>query len=172
MDDYQQPRDRFGDDQPDSSGAKLVRFELTADLARGSSAAAKQLAWNGTELEKKDALTLTVHDAYTQHGAKSGRQGIAKFCPDANRWEIVELANFRMITGVLKGAMGSGESSWTIDGVSVVQGADPRSDTSSGTEEVTVYNVHNWAGDDDARVVAVWNETQLRWELIQVTCPA
>lgn len=77
-----------------------------------------------------------------------------------------------MIRGTLVGAMTSGDATWTIDNISVVSGGDPRATVGSSSEAKTVYNLHEWDGDDDAIAVAVWNDTESRWELIQVTCPA
>jgi len=70
-----------------------------------------------------------------------------------------------MVTGLLTAALDSEDATMTIDGVTAIIGQPP-----SGN--LTVYNVHGWDGDDDGRVVAVWNGTSEHWEAIQVDCPA
>lgn len=77
-----------------------------------------------------------------------------------------------MIRGTLVGAMAFDDATWTIDGVSITSGGDPRSTVGSSSEAITVYNIHEWDGDDDAIADAVWSDEHSRWELIQVTCPA
>lgn len=79
---------------------------------------------------------------------------------------------YGMIKGLLKTAMTSGDSTHTIDNVEIMQGVDPRTTLGSTSEEVTIYNIFTMAGDDDGISIAVWNRELLRWEFIQVTCPA
>lgn len=163
---------RNGADQQDRY-AKIWRFQLTGALAVGSSATAKRLDWDGTELELSTD-TLEVWSFQEGHKAASGTQGYCIFMPDARRWEVVSLlGSFGRIKGTLVGAMTSGDATHTIDNIVVLSGADPRTDPTSTTEAVTVNNTdHTMAGDDNAYARAEWNPASERWEFYQVTCPA
>jgi len=33
-----------------------------------------------------------------------------------------------------------------------------------------VYNVHEWVGDDDARIIVFWNDSTEHWEALQIDC--
>jgi len=77
------------------------------------------------------------------------------------------------IKGLLVTAMETTDSTHTIDNIEVLEGADPRTDTSSTSEAITISNAdHSWSGDDNATARAEWNPAQSRWEFYQVTCPA
>lgn len=78
---------------------------------------------------------------------------------------------FDRLTGQLVGAMGTGDTTWTVDNIVIGKGADPRSNPASSTEALTVYNVHEWAGDDNALARIEWMEGSQRWEIYQVNCP-
>jgi hypothetical protein len=68
-------------------------------------------------------------------------------------------------TGLLQGALDSGDGSITVDGLAAIRGVTPGS-------SVTAYNVHGWDGDDNAPCRIEWNKTTEHWELYQVTCPS
>jgi len=92
------------------------------------------------------------------------------------RWGLVLLGQadrgYDRITGLTTAAVATSDDTFTIDNVAVVKGADPREDTESSSETVTVYNTHAWEADDNAKVRAEWNETTEHWEAYQVTCPS
>jgi hypothetical protein len=82
-------------------------------------------------------------------------------------------SGFDRIKGTLVGAMETTDATHTIDNIEVLSGTDPRTDSTSASEAITVSNAdHSWEGDDNAVGRAEWNPVQERWEFYQVTCPA
>jgi len=168
---YQQPRVSYGDDQPDSS-SRLIRFELTAALTRGGSAAAKPLRWNGSEVELGSISLGSVYDVLANYKAPSGTQGWCKWSGDSKHYEIVKLAMFGRIKGSSVGAV-AGAATFTIDGISVLCGVDPRTDPTSSSETVTVQNDLGEHSDDDAATWAEYDEETGLWHVYKFNsiCP-
>ncbi len=75
----------------------------------------------------------------------------------------------KIIHGRLKGALDSGDGTFTIDNVVAISGKSP---VDGPTDTVEVANSHSWDGDDGARVVAIWCKEDDEWQAIQITCPA
>lgn len=75
---------------------------------------------------------------------------------------------FDRCNALLKGAM-NGESTFIVDNVVETRGHSP---VDSSSEELTVHNIHGWAGDDNAICKIEYNYKESRWEFYQVTCPA
>lgn len=115
-------------------------------------------------------------------GAKSGQFTLAKAkagfkiagTPENGRVLVVGIfgEGFDMIEGQLKTAMTSGDVTHTMDNIIVYSGADPRTDPTSSTEEITITNTFGWDADDDAIAQAKWDRTNSVWKLTQVECPA
>ena len=72
----------------------------------------------------------------------------------------------REYTGLINdsGGFASSDSTTAMDGLEAVDGVPV--ETSLGT----VYNVHDWDGDDNAEARARYNAEQQRWELVMVDC--
>ena len=69
-----------------------ARFELTADLTYGSSAAAERIIWNSTTSQyETSGQSITVYDAFCNFNSVTGCRGLARFWPDSGRWEISRL---------------------------------------------------------------------------------
>ena len=59
-----------------------------------------------------------------------------------------------------------------IDGVTVMQPVGGIITDTDPAANITVVNSHAWEVDEDARVVAAWNENTEQWEALQITCPS
>jgi hypothetical protein len=162
---------------------QLARFELTEDLAPGESAAAIRIVPDGvgTWRDADPEQTATIRDQLGTTRGKArtdsldGTRVLAVKAHDHADWEIVQAQGWPlMIRGQLTAALATTDATFTIDGVTVLQpvGCIAAGHIIDGSNEVTVYNIFNWEGDDDGEVVAVWNEYADRWEAIQVECPA
>lgn len=129
-------------------------------------------------VQSEDDTICGIADGYSTH-LITGSGETPIFWKDSGtgtKWGLVFLGNssggFDRITGLTTAAVETSDSTFTIDNVAVVKGADPREDTKSSSETVTVYNTHAWEADDNAKVRAEWNETTEHWEAYQVTCPS
>lgn len=81
-------------------------------------------------------------------------------------------AEYDRIEGLTTGAVAGG-STFTIDNIAVRRGVDPRTDKSSTSETVTVYNRFSEHANSSAICFAEWNASQQRWEnyFLQSICP-
>jgi hypothetical protein len=87
------------------------RFQLTADLSTGGNATASSVAWDGAAWTATGD-SLTVYDSMNSFAAPSGSHGVAIWCADSARWEVVQtdrgscspgsLTCIDVITGVSK----------------------------------------------------------------------
>lgn len=79
---------------------------------------------------------------------------------------VDKILNATRYSGLINdsGGFASGDSTTAMDGLEAINGLPV--ETSLGT----VYNVHQWAGDDNAESRCEWNATNERWELYQVDC--
>ncbi len=68
-------------------GPDFRRFQLTATLAEGSSAAAKFMRWNGSAWVVSN-VTFTVYDAMSQFSGPSGTNGVCWWSSYSKHWEI------------------------------------------------------------------------------------
>jgi hypothetical protein len=88
-----------------------TRFQLTGGLSTGGSATATSVAWDGTAWTTTSE-SLTVYDSMNSFAAPSGSLGVAIWCADSARWEVVQSDHgscspgsftcFNVITGVSK----------------------------------------------------------------------
>jgi hypothetical protein len=65
---------------------------------------------------------------------------------------------FDRITGLTTAAVETTDGTFEIYNISVVKGADPREDTSSTAEAVTIVNTPAWKMADNQRIFAHWDE--------------
>lgn len=80
---------------------------------------------------------------------------------------FVSVARYGLIRGQLTSAMATSDSSKTIDNIVVMQGDDPRADSSDAAETVTVSNsLYGGAGLDNAEFVAAWDNDAEEWVFI------
>lgn len=80
-------------------------------------------------------------------------------------WKFFEAEKFRSIRGLTVGAVASTLSPFTIDNINPLEsGKDPRTNTSSATETVQVYNIPSEAHPDNDDVWADYNEVLGHWE--------
>jgi len=101
-----------------------------------------------------------------------GSRGVAVQRQHGGRWEIDWLQpNALMIHGQLTADV-SGDSTFTIDGVEVLQPTGALICDQDPDDEITVTNLFGWSGDDNGECIAVWDEANDRWVAIQVECPA
>jgi hypothetical protein len=66
------------------------RFELTASLSPGGSAAAELVAWNGSTWEATGEA-VTVYDSLDMFGGDDGAWGLAIWCADSQRFEVIQI---------------------------------------------------------------------------------
>jgi len=159
--------------------------ELKDALAPGGHATAHPRDWDGSAWVTDTTASREI-EVYDEIGTCRGRgKGTYSSPHDAgsiarvrlntqsSRWEIVDLQpNALLITGLATAAVASTDSTFTIDGVTVMNPSGGLICDTDPAAAITVYNVHSWDADDDARVEAAWNETTDHWEALQVTCPA
>ncbi len=87
-------------------------------------------------------------------------------------WHVAKAYDFDRLKGTLVGALAPGDATKTMDGISIGKGADPRTNPTDASETITVHNVHGFESDDNALCRVEWMESEQRWEIYQVTCPA
>lgn len=87
---------------------------------------------------------------------------------DAGVWETEPL-KCHMIKGLATAAVTGG--AFTIDGIELICGSDPRTDPSSATEAISIGNPFTWDIDNNGVVVAV-KKANGDWIAIQAACPA
>jgi hypothetical protein len=153
------------------------RFELKDDLAPGGTADAYLLEDGEVNEEKVFEITdkrgiyrgrkkdkfVSPHD--------QGSRGEAEYRD--GEWQIRWLTpQSLMIHGKLTADLATTDSTFTIDGVTVMNPIGGLITDQDPGDDVTVYNIFSWEGDNNGIVVAVWNQDTGRWEAIQVECPA
>lgn len=156
----------------DGGDVALRRFELKDDLTADNTAAtAYLLTYDATTeeyaIDENVEFELYSFIGFTGVGRVVEGEGEEEEITDGTRgwctkkdgrWEVVgnSTAGYDRITGLTTAAVdGSG---FTIDNVDVVKGADPREDTSSSAETVTIVNTPGWKMADNQRIFAHWDE--------------
>jgi hypothetical protein len=66
------------------------RFELTEPIAAGGSASAELVAWNGSAWATTGE-SIAVYDSLDMFGGDTGARGMAVWCADSQRWEILQI---------------------------------------------------------------------------------
>lgn len=83
-------RQRF--DTGDFNNGVRRKFELTASLAKNSSAQAKWLRWDVKQAKLiTDGVSVTVQDDLGRYAGISGERGEAEWDGRAKRWRVVEM---------------------------------------------------------------------------------
>lgn len=160
----------------------IRRFELKQALTAtvGANATAYYLdddgAQNGSvQFEVYDELGIwrgRAEGTYSPPHDK-GSQGYARLMADSGNWEIIQMQpNALMILGQATADVSTLDANFTIDGVvvlspsgAIITHADP-----AGSQ--TIVNLFNWGLDDDANVIAMWDENGDRWLPLMGDCLA
>ena len=165
---------------PLQSGEGIRRFELKDALTPGGNATAHPLDKNDTvdtevdnEFEVYDFHGLyrgRARDAYSSPHNR-GSRGYAKYVADSDHWEIYQLEPHALMI------QGSATANWTaatftIDGVIVLNPIGGIITNTDPAANVTVSDTFNWDGDNNATIIAVWDESTDTYKVIQSTCPA
>lgn len=170
---------------------EFLRFELKDDLAPLGEADAYRLPWVATSRTagdytastNSDKLIIKVVDVlgvfrgrkrdkyFSPHNA--GSKGLAWKAPWRLYWEILSIQpHALMVRGLATADFDDGDSTITIDNVSVMQPAGGLIVTTDPAADLTVYNDTKFASDNNAIVKAIWNENDDRWEISDAPCPA
>lgn len=161
------------------------RFKLTEALTPGGSAEAKlvllRTGWGTGEdeegtIENPTDILFEVYDPlYVAGRGAIDCVGYARRMADSGRFEIISMRSAAtMITGLLTADLATTDTTFKIDGVTVMQpvGGELAEDDLDESDEATIYNVFAWEGDNNGRCFAIWNQAASRWEAFQVACPA
>lgn len=84
-------------------------------------------------------------------------------------WWIDNRIFYAQCNALAKGAVSSGDSTYTVDNVTPLFGSSP---VTSSSDEITVRNRYADDLDDNAKVSIIWNQTDGEWQTGQITCPA
>ncbi len=182
---------------PDVSTATRY-IELYDALAPGGTAQAYIRNWDSDTsayVTDTDFDTFEVVDVLNRHrgrarsgtpasendsGGTRGKHGsFGRAVYRSGRWEIEELeAHALLLVATVNepddssdAGVGFATSDTTID-VDAVTIVQPTDQAIIMDDIELVYNVHDWEGDDNARLVAFWNDATEQWEAIMVNCPA
>jgi hypothetical protein len=144
-------------------GSPLIRFTLTADLARarGSEAAANL---EGLIIGSPTAGTVIN---WGRHAAKSGARGTAfeLSISDETTYWVVDVEPFAdRIRGTIADDFETTDAEVVLEALKGLNGDSPTPD------DVTVKNIHAWAGKTGDKARAEWNQTENQWELYQIDC--
>lgn len=153
------------------------RFEMTAALTLGGNATANLQVWDGAAYDDDDATTaFTVYDFQKKHSKPAttspaaGALGVAQFWADRGVWEIVSMSVPMHFNALAKGAVASGDATYTVDNLEPLYGC--YSHVVDSDEEVTVTNRFADAIDDNGKVTVTWNASQNIFQTADGTCPA
>ena len=170
-----------------TGGLRDRHFELKDDHDPGDTSTAYWQEWDSGdsewdttadtdhEFEVTDRLEIFRGRKRAKYSSPhdDGSKGVARYCQESGEWEIIRLQPAALlITGLLTAALETTDSTFTIDGVTVMNPTGGLITDQDPAGNITVYNVHDWEGDNNGRVDAAWNETTEHWEAIQVDCPA
>lgn len=144
------------------------------DVAAGESGTFRFAKGLPGEEEEDSAREIEVCNS-THGKIKSGMKCVLSWLmveqSGGSSWHVVYAKGFIRIKGLTTGAVtGSG---FSINTVRAMQGADPRSDTSSDTETVSVENRLSEYANSGAYCEAVWDESTQTWvsNHLNSTCP-
>jgi len=167
---------------------KTWRFKLTEDLAAGpaNTATAKLVlmrsGWGASEdggvgLEYPTDIEFEVSNPlYLPGRMVTGCVGYARRFADSGLFEVVSCRGAAtMIRGLLTADLATTDSSFKIDGVTVLQpcGAELAEGDLDGSDEATIYNADfEWESDEDAVCYALWDQANNRFNAFQVKCKA
>jgi len=150
-------------------------FELKEALVLGGSATVLLLAWDGDSYEQ-NGTEFTIYDFQKKHSKPAttsgadGAFGIAQYWPDRGEWEISSMSVPMHFNALAKGAVDSGDATYTVDNLEPLYGC--YSHVLNSAEEVTVTNRFADDIDDNAKVTITWNASQNIFQTADITCPA
>jgi hypothetical protein len=152
-----------------------IPFQLKTSLTPGGTATAYLTEPDGTIIDESTPLVVTVTDTIGDKRAigkddrsAGGALGLAEVLADGTV-AIVELqANALLIRGLATAAVEDDDPTFMIDNIEILVPsgglvADQVHPTSTAST-MTIYNRPALALDEDAEVVAEWNEATLHWE--------
>lgn len=163
--------------------SEFIHLELKGALSPGGSAPAHPRLWNGaayvtdtdTEFEVFDVLGQFRGRGIDDFGSphNEGSFGTAVRGLTVARWEIEDLQpTALMLHGQLTGDVETTDSTFTIDGVEIMQPVGAIiTDTEPG-DPITVNNLFSFEGDDGGQCIIVWNEDDADWDALQMECKA
>ena len=160
------------------SGRPIRRFELKDAHTPGATSTAYLLVDDGgltvdtdVEFEVTDKFGIyrgRAKDAYADPNHQ-GSRGLAEYFFDSNEWHILWMTpHALMIRGQATAAWTA--ATFTIDTLKVMQPTGAIIVDQDPGGNITVYDIFDWDGVNNADVVAAWNENTDHWEAIQVSC--
>ncbi len=170
-----------------SSGERVVHFELKDDLpaspiasvAPGQQATAYIQTWNGSAWVTDTAVEFEVFDKLGVYRGRSklhgyapphdfGSYGTARFVEDADRWEVVSMTpNALMIRAKADESSGWSGSTITVDAIVVMEPSGAILTNADPSSTMTVYNFFLSSGENNADIVAVWDEDAVHWKIMR-----
>lgn len=169
-------------------GIELRHFELKDDLTPGNSAAAYQQAWDGSAYAADaDSQEFDVYDIGGLHRGRgrdkygsphnTGSCGTAVQGGESGEWEIVWMQPAAtLITGLLTGDLATTDTTFQIDGVTIMLPIGGIITDQDPAADMTIHNILQneagdyWNSDDNGYVRAVWNEAEEQWDADYVAC--
>lgn len=162
----------------------LQYFELKDAIEPGDTSATAYLRfWNGSAYETTTEIEFEVYDVLGIHRGRAkdafssphddGSFGSARFKSASGQWEIDDMTpHALMIHGQLTADLATTDSTTTIDGTEIMQPVGGIITNTDPAASITVNNLFSFEGDNDGQLIAVWNEEDEDWDIIQVECPA
>jgi len=158
----------------------IRRFLMEPALSLGGSATVVWVKPDGSnwveyEDSEGDPITFTVWDRQKKHSKPAttsgadGAVGEARWWPDAEEWEISSMSLPMHFNALAKGAVASGDATYTVDNLEPLYGC--YSHVLNAAEEVTVRNRFTDDFDDNAKLTITWNGTQNEFQTADGTCP-
>jgi hypothetical protein len=165
-------------------GTKVRWFELKDALTPGGSATAHRRKWDADAEEyETDTDADAEFEVYDELGLWRGRAKDEYSSPhDAGsigwaqkldqRWQIIQMQpHALLIRGQNTAAVATTDETFTIDSVTVEFPVGAIITDQDPAGNITIHNVHDHEGDDEAEVAATWSEGSANWKGIQMDCP-
>ena len=164
-----------------SSPLMDARFELKDALSPGSNATAYVRRWNGSAWEVDTDIEIEVYDVDGMFRGRAkdayssphndGSRGIARYISASSHWEIMVMQPHALwLVGDVYADFADTDSTFEIDGVEVAFPVGGLITDTDPAANITVYNIHGWDGDANAKAEVRWNENQDRWECTELDC--
>lgn len=146
----------------------LRRYELTAQLAPGGSAAAVFVQWDAKESEYDDtAQSFTLYSLATVKG-NVGDRGYCWYASDRGQWEALDAGGasntVKKVTFVASAAL---VNQAYLDDCPIVNDWY----SNAGVTEINAYNEAGWQCDAGAEGYAEWRPSDQTWVITLLPCP-
>lgn len=145
----------------------LVKGDVTADDATFVIDNVIPLA-NGIDPVSGNPVTeVTVQNINLPSGSKEAFEDNTPITAiyDGTDWEVLLVERYRSVRGLCVGAKTTSDATFNIDNIEPLEsGLDPRTDTTSTAETLTVHNINPSSYADDSNVWADYNTERNRWE--------